>query len=969
METHAFLSLVTPDEGVRYVTIIQQKVNAQQKFTKVANIPYSTHEEGVELITEAEADKTINVYFSCASFAQEEYVDGNGKRKQRTAENAAFARAIWRDLDVGLNEKGEPKPNAYASQADAVGAIAELCEKTGLPSPLIVSSGNGIHAYWPFNRNVPKDEWLRLASMAQQAFPKLGLKSDSSRDCDIASVLRPPGTTNKGKTLNHAKLPVEVWAEPDKVLDPDDFVAILSPFAVVTPLDDVPEFMRGSSSTTESLAKQHEYPPSFAEIVATKCAQIGSFRDTGGTGYQTWWLGVGFCKHTVEGEAKAHEWSAKYEGYNRAETQRKLDSWEKGPPTCESFADAGGLCSKCEFKDKVRSPITLGYEENPPQQVVEIEADIEDQVSDKVLLPERYAFRDGFLQQLVMVEGKAEYVRITPTLFWLEDRHWSTSGEMVFGVMSRVRQNKNGKWQYRYFDLPASKVGKGGIELHGALGQNEIFAVDKGARPRMDSLVAAMAEQLKKRVDETRAYRTFGWQDDGGFLLGDQRIDKEKVLKVKVVGDSAPSFLPAFSKNSYDAPRWSEIVEAMYVHPNHAAYQMVVLFGIGSALLRFYQMPTGCLVNIVGEKGTGKTTAARVGLSAYGNPDMLMTELRSTTELALYNRLATLHSIPCSIDEMTNIEPVKASNMIYSIMNGQPRDGMRSDGRRRDQLVPWQTVTFGSANGSIIELLATFKGNASAEMSRLIEIDWPKVETIKRREMDDLLEDLRHHYGSIGLAFVTWIVQNEEKAQRILFTMRKFIEDELKIDKENRFWSAHMAVPLAAKMILQEMDLLNGFDLDELLSTCLSAVKTQTESVDSLTLDSGEAFNVMLTAFSGNLITTRSLKDNRFATPDGVIMNGEPVGRAILDTNDLYLSIASVRKWCSEQRMSYKSMRSELVASKALVGEERFYLGRGTTRLTGQTYCWHLDLSKVQGFSHPGDDPAVEAGHLRLVKP
>ncbi|HEX2671513.1 MAG TPA: hypothetical protein VHM25_11605, partial [Polyangiaceae bacterium] len=313
----------------------------------------------------------------------------------------------------------------------------------------------------------------------------------------------------------------------------------------------------------------------------------------------------------------------------------------------------------------------------------------------------------------------------------------------------------------------------------------------------------------------------------------------------------------------------------------------------------------------------------------------------------------------------------KASNMIYSIMNGQPRDGLRSDGKRRDTLVPWQTVTFGSANGSIVELLATFKGDASAEMSRLIEIDWPKVETIKRREMDELLNDLRGLYGSIGLAFVTWITQNEAKAQNILFTMRKFIEDELHIDKENRFWSAHIAVPLATKMILQEMNLLNGFSLDELLESCVSTVKSQTSSMASLTLDGGEAFNVMLTAFSGNIITTRSLKDNRFATPDGVIMNGEPVGRAILDTNDLYLSIAAVRKWCSESRLSYKAMRTELMSTKVLIGEERFYLGRGTTRLTGQTYCWHLDLSKVQGFAHPGDGsaPETETGHLRLVKP
>jgi len=966
METRDFLSLVTPDEGYRYITVIQQKTDAKQKFVAVVNVPFATAEEGAGLVGEADRTKGYNVYFSCASFREAEYVGKNGKKRTRTADNALCARAIWRDLDVGLNDKGDPKPNAYGSKAEAVAAVVELCEKLALPSPLVVSSGNGIHAYWPFNRNVPKEEWLRLAEMAKQVFPKMGLRSDPARDCDIASVLRPPGSRNKGKYVGSNEQPVEVWAEAEQAMDPDDFVALLSPHATTDSLDAVPAYLQGAESAGAALAQQREFPPAFAELVADKCAQIESFRDTGGTSYQAWWLGIGLCKHTVEGEAKAHEWASKHAEYNQAETQNKSDDWEKGPPTCEAFGDEGGRCGSCPFKGKVRSPIMLGYEENPPQQAVEVET--ADDLAETVLLPEKYAYRNGYLSQLTMVDGKPDYARITQTLFWFEGRHWASSGEMVYSAVSRVRQSKDGKWQFRQFDLPASTVGKGGTELYGALGQNEIFAASKGAKPRMDSLVAAMAEQLKKRVEEVRTYKVFGWQDDGGFLIGDQWLRHEGSRKVKVAGDSAPSFLPAFFKNGGDAAKWSGLVEKMYAHPGHTAFQVVVLFGIGSPLLRFYQMPTGCMVNAVGEKGTGKTTAARVGLSAYGDPNLLMTELRSTTELALYNRLATLHSIPCSVDEMTNIEPLKASNMIYSIMNGQPRDGMRSDGKRRDQLLPWQTVTFAASNGSIVELLATFKGNASAEISRLIELDWPRIKTIDRREMDKLLDELRAHQGSIGLEFVKWVSQNEKKAEHVLLQMREFIEDELKIDKENRYWSAHIAVPLATKLILQEMGLLDKFDFDEILGMCLSTIKDHKTFMADLTLDNKEAFNVMLTFLSDRIITTRNLKDNRYTTPDGVIMNGEPVGRAIIESNDLYLSVAAVREWCSLKRISYKAVRKDLQELEILLGDERFYLGRGTTRITGQTYCWHLNLSRVQGYANTQADVA-EAGHLKLVRP
>jgi len=967
MEIHEFLTLVTPGEGIRYVTAIQRKKNADQKYNRVANIPYATLDEGVELIEEANKDKEYNVYFSCASFAQAEYVNEKGKTKTRTAENATFARAIWRDLDVGLNDEGKPKPNAYPSKTEAVAAVAELCEKLTLPSPIIVSSGNGIHAYWPFNRDVPKDEWLRLADMARQVFPVFGLKSDPARDCDIASVLRPPQTINRGKYFDSASSPVEVWGEHDVLLDPDDFVALLSPHVVTDPLDAVPAYMHGRMSSTESLAGKHEYPPSFAEIVATKCLQIANFKDSGGTSYQTWWLSIGLCKHTVEGEDKAHEWSAKYEGYSQGETQRKFDDWEKGPPTCEAYGDADGLCSVCEFRGKIRSPITLGYEENPPQQEVEVVTD--EDLAEKIALPEKYAYRNGYISQLVVSnDGKNEYARITKTLFWFEGRHWAPSGEIIYSVTSQVRKKKGGGWQYRHFDLPASTVGKGGTELYGALGQNEIFVTGKGARPRMDSLVAAMAEQLKQRTEEIRAYRVFGWQNDGGFLLGDQRIQGDKIQKVKVAGDSAPSFMAAFINNGGSAEEWTELVEAMYDHPNHTAFQLIVLFGIGSPLLKFYQMPTGCLVNAIGKKGTGKTTAARVALSSYGDPDVLMTELRSTTELALYNRLETLHSIPSSVDEMTNIDPLKASNMAYSIMNGQPREGMRSDGKRRERLLPWACVTFGAANGSMVETLATFKGDASAEISRLIEIDWPQIQTIERREMDKLLEQLRGNYGAMGFRFVKWVSQNEKEAQRILFKMREFIEDELKIDKENRFWSAHIAIPLAAKMILHEIGLLEKFDLDPLLDMCLSTIRNHKAFMTDMTLTNEEAFNVMLTTLSEKIISTRSLKDGRLGALDGVIMNGEPVGRAILEEGNLYLSVAAVREWCSSTRMSYKAMRRELQEQEILIGDSRFYLGQGTTRITGQTFCWHLNLTRIQGYSHANAN-ITEAGHLKLVKP
>jgi hypothetical protein len=231
--------------------------------------------------------------------------------------------------------------------------------------------------------------------------------------------------------------------------------------------------------------------------------------------------------------------------------------------------------------------------------------------------------------------------------------------------------------------------------------------------------------------------------------------------------------------------------------------------------------------------------------------------------------------------------------------------------------------------------------------------------------MDELLNQLSKHYGSIGKAMLLWICQNEAKAEKMLCKMREFIEDELKIDKENRFWSAHIAVPLTTKMILVKLGLLDGFHLDDVMGYCLTTIKEHKTNIDLLTLSGDETFHMMLTSMSDRIISTNTVKDGKHSTPDGVMLRGEPVGRAVLSENQLFISVAAIREWCSEHRANYKKMRKELTASAALTGDARYYIGRGTTCMTGQIYCWSLDLKRILGSSQARAD--TDAGHLKLV--
>ena len=53
-----------------------------------------------------------DVYFACASFLHKEYPDTNGKRRQRTAENAAATGSFWLDIDCGDDKDYETRDQA-----------------------------------------------------------------------------------------------------------------------------------------------------------------------------------------------------------------------------------------------------------------------------------------------------------------------------------------------------------------------------------------------------------------------------------------------------------------------------------------------------------------------------------------------------------------------------------------------------------------------------------------------------------------------------------------------------------------------------------------------------------------------------------------------------------------------------------------------------------------------------------------
>jgi hypothetical protein len=199
---HEFLELILPDEAP-YVAFI---VGATRK----SNVFTSTREELWQTIKTADAAGGT-AYHACAGYKEARY-DPLGappaeRRYGRTKRNARGAKAFWLDIDAGPGK-------SYPDSKVAVRAVVEFCRATGLPRPLIVLSGLGLHIYWPLIETLDPETWGRYARGLKALCVKHGLQADPARTADITSVLRTPGTHHRkaGERLVRCSKLVEPYA-------------------------------------------------------------------------------------------------------------------------------------------------------------------------------------------------------------------------------------------------------------------------------------------------------------------------------------------------------------------------------------------------------------------------------------------------------------------------------------------------------------------------------------------------------------------------------------------------------------------------------------------------------------------------------------------------------------------------------------------------------------------------------------
>ncbi len=926
METIEFLGRILPTAGLRCAVGIGSNRRPKQVFGPSDDWLYNTCKQ-----VDAHG---ANAYHGCAGFK-----DGSSRK----AENVEAVRSFWVDLDVGDD------PKKYPSIKLAATHVMEFCQDIGLPAPLVVRSGNGLHCYWPMDADMAPAEWLPVASSLKQVAKGYGLKADPSRTADIASILRPPGTHHRKGEPRLVRVVLE-----GEVGTLAAFQAALDRQQIGSPRTRRPT---ASTSINDDLTAGQDFPPSSGAKIAGECAVLALMRDTRGDVDQpTWYHSLGVLAFTEEGAALCHEWSDGHPAYSPDETDRKIAQVLKfAPTTCAKLSETQPeLCQTCPHLGRIASPIVLGFEAAAVTQVAP-EPDGDSAEPEPLTLPDNYRcinVKGRNILQWMAVKADpdgnevVQWESFCDTLFYPVTRidHGGEQGhEMEMEML--LRNNRR-----RRFKVPHGVIGKGGNDLLEILGRHEIMPYSSKQR-LLHAYLADWARDLRESVDSVKSFNQFGWHDDG-FLIGDTLLtpkgETHAILKEGAL-DHERSFGPAG-----DLETWKSLVDRAYNYAGQESLQFMVLCSFAAPLFSLFKDYGGVTVYAHSEgSGVGKTTAQRVGLSAWGDWYHLQLAEGKVTPNYLWTALGTSGTIPVLLDELTNLSTNMASELVYSMSSGRNKKRLTRSGRAQQNTPNWSTILLTSGNNLLSEKLAQHRGNPEAELSRLFEFTVDGKSRLSPNEAAELFPQFRDHYGHAGRIYAQYLVDNKEMVVQLLHALRDRFNHDVDAAQRERFWSALHASVLGALTICRKLDLVR-FNPQRLMRWIRSQITSNRMQGRSVTPGAKVQFGEMLgDLLPGILITegTGDARRNAFARvlvePRTRLIGRVIDGSQVEEVSVMYIAASAAREWCNKRGISSVSMREAGVKGGWIKEKNvRFALGKGSQKYSsasGQQLCWVID--------------------------
>ena len=823
-------------EGRIILAVKVQKTDPRGK--PYSTFKHSPSESVAELLLHAsKLPKTLDVYFALASWKQGFHtVVKNGKEKTviRVRDNVDKLKALWFDIDF---------KDGYGDAPTAVKAIAEHCKAIKLPAPsIIVSSGNGLHAYWPFTEAVSVQRWQALADEFKEAAKKTGLQADLVCSADACRILRLPGTQNNKNPADPK--PVKILHSSGKLFSVEELEqCFFKDSSDVLSVSTLPSHLKASSKVSEEFTGTNSgtrdgVSSSWTNVVS-QCGFAKYLTDTRGaeSSEPEWKDALQLLSRCEDGELYLHDISDGHPDYDPDATREKFAQRKEntaGPTLCSTFESyRPDICRKCPHWGKVKTPLHLGQTDNKPV----------------VGMPSNYrvAKKGGGIQKLTIDdEGTKEWVNIL--------RYTVDDLSITRSVQDNSQEGAFNWWaeggEKRRMELPSAYLGNA-HKLREFTAENGMVLI-RNEPVEFTVLMGTWIEQLQRNRKETKVTEQLGWvverneQTDQeavvGFSCGSKTFmrdgKEEGGVRVKKEYESIAKYYEP--KGSYDV--WKNVAQFI-VDQNYAPYLAVLSTAFAAPLMRLTGEQGAIISLYSSESGVGKSTAMKIAQAVWGSPIHGINSVNDTQN-SVIRKVGFLNNLPAYWDELRGDGVMdKFCELAFIVTQGKEKSRLDASSRLKTS-VSWSTIMVAASNDSIFDALGMKYKSTDAGMARVFELVVLPVASEKTpAQIANMVDTLQSHYGHAGREYARYVAANYAQVEEIYKQWQTWVDTKFKRKAVERYWFATMTAMLAGATIASRAGIVN-IDV-KALASYLGRVLAQLRARTNTTVESNSPMELV----------------------------------------------------------------------------------------------------------------------------
>lgn len=921
MDTRAYLERVLPRTGYYAVLVINEQARRQKFFNNIDSLA-----SAIKQFNEA----GFNTYVAVNSFTD----PANGRKQ----DNVAACRSFYMDVDCG---PGKP----YASQLEGAKALAAFIKAAKLPSPMVISSGRGLHVYWTLDTDILPSQWKPVADLLKQAAAAHGFNTDMSVTGDSARVLRPTGTANyKGDSPT----PVRLLRDGPSV----QLYQLSSALASSYPLN--PPSPRVASALTNNIAVKAEFPPAVGHVVVSKCQQMEWI-----TTHQAevaeplWYAMLGIAAHCEDAELMAVQWSNQHPGFDHARTVSKLNQWmarTTGPTLCSKMEELRpGGCKGCVFRNKISSPCSLGLQY--AEKVIDEQQAQTLHPNYTLAIPKPFKRTEQGIK-LTIDDTDTEVCRfdIFPVSYGYDEG-------LGYEVARFMWDRPNVGWSE--LALRNAYLADGSREFPTVIGDKGVTLMNRKLTETFQYMLRAYMDELRNQRTMTNHYQSMGWKNDNTeFLIGTRLYKHENghaVMEDVSTSSKTKLINKAFGIEGRQ-DNWTNLT-AVLAKGDLPAHQFALLVSLSAPFYQFTGL-NGVTLSLYGPTGTGKTLAQYWQQSVWGDPVQLHYTAKFTQN-ALFSRMAVHNNLPFTIDEATMMGTADAGEMLYWVSQGRDKSRLDRSAVERDPRT-WSLPNTVSTNRPLLGGAQNANYAIEAQQARLLEITVPDTKVFNdssdtgRRVYNVLSTNYGHAGHSVMMALMEKgpgnIKQMIDSASST-FTVRYG----MRFAGQERYWELLVVLADLAGSIANDLGLLK-FDYSAAIKWALDQIRTVRRTSALARPSCFDIISDYLAVSVGTIITVMHTKGQDPIMDHTITPRGELRGRfdvyrpdtqSKYDNGTLTLDRKTFRRWLHEQGGDFRTFMEELNAAgaNATPKSDKAMLGRDTVYKLGQVYVVGVSLT------------------------